>query len=105
MARLKSDEALARARRLRIGMNEPERVLWMLLRDRRLGGAKFRRQAPVAGYVADFVCLDARLVVELDGAQHAGGEQAAFDAECLATSGEGWVPGVAAVEWRFDLAA
>ena len=45
-------------------------MLWSRLRDRRLGGLKFRRQRPIGPYVVDFVCLDHALVVELDGAPH-----------------------------------
>jgi very-short-patch-repair endonuclease len=40
------------------------------LRDRRLKGAKFRRQVPIEGYIADFVCEDSRLIIEIDGSQH-----------------------------------
>jgi very-short-patch-repair endonuclease len=47
-----------------------ERALWWRLRDRRLGGLKFRRQRPAGSYIADFVCLDAKLIVEVDGMQH-----------------------------------
>ncbi len=54
-------------------------MLWLQLRDRRLGGAKFRRQHPVGDYVADFACPERRLVVELDGSQHM--EQETADAE------------------------
>jgi very-short-patch-repair endonuclease len=80
MARLvKSDRTLGRARRLRAEMTDAERILWMLLRNRRFADFKFRRQAPLGDYVVDFVCLPGRLVVELDGAQHARA-QAAFDA-------------------------
>jgi very-short-patch-repair endonuclease len=53
----------------------------MLLRDRRFALYKFRRQVPLGGYVVDFACYKPRLVVELDGAQHANDEQAAFDAK------------------------
>ena len=49
---------------------EAEDRLWHELRDRRLDRIKFRRQVPVGKYIADFVCLDARLVVEIDGSQH-----------------------------------
>jgi very-short-patch-repair endonuclease len=45
-------------------------MLWQLLRDRRFAGIKFRRQVPVSRYVADFCCLDFRMIVELDGAVH-----------------------------------
>ena len=50
----------------------PERVLWSMLRGRRLDGLKFRRQVPIAGYFVDFVCNEAQLVVELDGESHIG---------------------------------
>lgn len=52
-------------------MTDAEKRLWYLLRDRRLSGYKFRRQVPIGPYIADFVCLSARLIVELDGGQHA----------------------------------
>lgn len=62
-------------------MSEEERILWMLLRDRRFANYKFRKQVPLGDYVADFVCFSANVVVELDGSQHAEAEQAAFDAK------------------------
>jgi len=77
----KSDRTLQRARRLRRDMSDEERILWMLLRDRRFADFKFRRQVPLGVYVADFVCFERKLVLELDGSQHAEPEQAAFDAE------------------------
>ncbi|MCD7097495.1 DUF559 domain-containing protein [Stenotrophomonas sp. MMGLT7] len=58
------------ARKLRRDMTEAERQLWYRLRDRRLLGCKFRRQWPVGPYVADFACLEHRLILELDGSQH-----------------------------------
>jgi very-short-patch-repair endonuclease len=45
-------------------------VLWFRLRDRRLAGLKFKRQVPIDRFVADFVCADAKLIIELDGGQH-----------------------------------
>ena len=63
-----------RARVLRRDRTEAERVLWGLLRSRRLGGAKFRRQHPVGRFIADFACVEAMLVVEADGGQHADSE-------------------------------
>ncbi|MGV9009345.1 endonuclease domain-containing protein [Brevundimonas sp.] len=51
-------------------MTHVETVLWEMLRDRRLAGLKFRRQAPVAGFVVDFLCLELKLVIELDGGVH-----------------------------------
>ena len=60
-----------RARRLRRDETDAEAFLWSELRDRRCNGWKFRRQVPIKGYVADFVCSNVRLIVELDGSQHA----------------------------------
>jgi very-short-patch-repair endonuclease len=48
----------------------PERVLWSVLRDRRLNGVKFRRQHPIGAYIVDFYCRSHGLVVELDGRSH-----------------------------------
>jgi very-short-patch-repair endonuclease len=59
------------ARALRRQMTEAEKVMWNKLRDRRLDGVKFKRQKPIAGYIVDFVALDLKLVVEIDGGQHA----------------------------------
>jgi len=59
------------ARTLRRRQTEAERRMWLLLRDRRFDGVKFRRQVPIGPYIADFVCFEARLIVELDGSQHA----------------------------------
>jgi very-short-patch-repair endonuclease len=61
----------ARAQALRAASTEAEKKLWRHLRDRRLGGMKFVRQSPVGSYYADFVCRDCKLVIELDGSQHA----------------------------------
>src|SRR5579863_5114112 len=62
----------ARAQTLRAVSTEAEKKLWYRLRDHRLGGAKFVRQTPIGPYYADFVCRACKLVVELDGSQHAG---------------------------------
>ena len=51
-------------------MTDAERALWRLLRDRRLAGWRFRRQQPIDHYIADFVCFEARLIIEVDGGQH-----------------------------------
>jgi very-short-patch-repair endonuclease len=58
------------ARRLRRGQTLAEEKLWAIVRGRRLGGFKFRRQVPIDRYFADFACWDAKLVVELDGPTH-----------------------------------
>jgi very-short-patch-repair endonuclease len=60
-----------RARRLRRDWTKAEARLWLSLRNRRLDGFKFRRQVPIDRYFADFACLEARLLIELDGGQHA----------------------------------
>jgi len=52
-----------------------ERFLWARLRDRRLEGLKFRRQVPIGKYIADFVCEEHKLVIELEGSSHAGRER------------------------------
>jgi very-short-patch-repair endonuclease len=67
------------ARRLRRNQTDAERVLWFRLRDRRLGGWKFRRQFPIDRFIVDFCCADARVILELDGGQHA--VQAEADAQ------------------------
>lgn len=64
------DGRVLRARRLRRDQTEVERLLWSRLRDRRLDGWKFRRQAPIDRFTVDFLCPDAKLVIELDGGQH-----------------------------------
>ena len=68
------------ARALRKNSTAAERILWSELRDHRLNGASFRRQVPVATYIADFVCHAAKLVIELDGGQHFSDAQEVADA-------------------------
>ncbi len=63
-------ETIAFARTLRREQTDAETLMWMLLRDRRLHGMKFRRQHPVPPYTLDFYCHPLRLAVELDGSQH-----------------------------------
>jgi very-short-patch-repair endonuclease len=65
------------ARRLREELTDAERRLWSSLRARGLAGAKFRRHVPVGPFVADFACVEARLIVEVDGGQHAAATDAA----------------------------
>ena len=69
-----------RARALRKSMSDAERKLWRGLRARRIDGARFRRQHPIGRYIVDFVCLEQRLVVEVDGGQHTEDEHIAADA-------------------------
>ena len=63
--------AVSIARKLRSNQTDSELKLWLQLRGRRLAGLKFRRQVPIAGFIADFLCEEAKLIVEVDGGQHA----------------------------------
>ena len=72
---LAKPEMRRRARVLRINMTNAERKLWYALRDRRFAGFKFRRQVPLGPFIADFVCFEERLVIEVDGGQHADSVQ------------------------------
>ena len=58
-------------------MSDAEQALWDLLRSRQVSGLKFRRRHPFGDYILDFVCLENKLVIEVDGEQH--GEQAGYD--------------------------
>jgi very-short-patch-repair endonuclease len=66
-----------RARQLRRNMTDAERALWRYLRMRQLDGHKFRKPVRIGPYIADFACLKAMLVIEVDGGQHA--EACAYD--------------------------
>ena len=70
-------EASPHAKSLRKKQTDVENRLWRHLRNRELNGFKFRRQMPIGPYIVDFACRSAKLVVELDGSQHA--EQTAKD--------------------------
>jgi very-short-patch-repair endonuclease len=67
-----------RAKELRKHMTDAEQLLWHHLRRKQIHGLRFRRQHPIGPYVVDFVCLPARLIVELNGGQHV--ENIAYDA-------------------------
>ena len=69
--RLIAKQPLARSRAIRRDSTEAEKRLWAMLRNRNLNGWKFRRQFTIDSYVVDFCCIAARLIVELDGEQHA----------------------------------
>ena len=70
---------IARARALRKKMTPAEARLWIHLRELRSEGLHFRRQSPRRGYILDFVCLDRRVIVEVDGASHADEDRARKD--------------------------
>jgi very-short-patch-repair endonuclease len=61
---------ISRARSLRVDQTDAERRLWSHLRNRAFFGFKFRRQFSIGPYIADFVCAEQKLVIELDGGQH-----------------------------------
>ena len=55
---------------MRREMTDAESKLWRMLRRRQMDGRKFRRQVPIGRYIADFVCHEAKLIIEVDGGQH-----------------------------------
>jgi len=61
--------------RLRRNQTDVERLMWSNLRNRQLSGHKFRRQHRIGRYIADFACIEAGLVVEMDGGQHSGKDE------------------------------
>ena len=69
----------SRARQLRRNPTDVERLLWQRLRFWQVDDYKFRRQQPLGNYIVDFVCLQKKLIVELDGGQHA--DQMNYDTE------------------------
>lgn len=81
---------LSTARDLRRGGTIAEKRLWEQLRNRKLAGLKFVRQAPVGPYIADFLCRERNLIVEVDGATHSTAAELANDkrrTEALAALG------------------
>lgn len=74
-----SDGLLENARALRKEMTAAEKMLWSVLRNRKLGGFKFRRQQPMEGFILDFYCDVAKLGVEVDGLVHSLKEVAEYD--------------------------
>ncbi len=68
------DHGVDRARSMRKNMSPAETLLWRAVRSRQLCGLKFRRQVWIGNYITDFVALDAKIVIEIDGDSHAGRE-------------------------------
>lgn len=68
------------ARGMRKQPSRAERAIWEIVRDNRLD-FKFRRQRPVSRYIADFACLEAKLIIEIDGQSHDVADQIEYDAE------------------------
>jgi very-short-patch-repair endonuclease len=69
------------AREQRANAVQAEQLVWRAVRNRRCQGAKFQRQVVLGNFIADFVCFERRLVVEVDGPSHEGEEQKAADVE------------------------
>lgn len=86
MKRPPGEAMLCRARDMRRDATDAEKLLWRYLRSRQIKGAKFRRQLWLGGYIVDFACIEARLVVEADGEQH-GGEKDARRTKMLTALG------------------
>jgi very-short-patch-repair endonuclease len=73
-----------KARQLRKNLTEAERKLWRVFRNRHFSECKFRRQEPIGKYIVDFICLEKKLIIEVDGGQHA--DQSVYD-----TKRTGWL--------------
>jgi very-short-patch-repair endonuclease len=73
--RLIAKKPLARSRALRRDSTDAEKRLWSILQNRQLDGWKFRRQFAIDKFIVDFCCIRARLIVELDGEQHANAQR------------------------------
>ena len=76
-----------RAKTMRSLATNAEHRLWQIVRAKRFAGYKFRRQVPIDYYVADFLCASRRLIIELDGGQHAASERDEKRDAYLATQG------------------
>ena len=74
-------KTLGRARSLRRNQTEAEKKLWRYLRNSSLNGFKFTRQNPVGPYIADFLCFNKKLIVEVDGATHGEPHEIEYDAK------------------------
>jgi very-short-patch-repair endonuclease len=72
-------KTLKRAQSLRHNQTEAEKRLWWRLRNRNLNGFKFVRQEPIGPFIADFLCHEKKLIVEVDGATHGDAHEVAYD--------------------------
>ena len=82
-----STKTLGRARSLRSTQTDAEKKLWGYLRNRGLNGHKFTRQTPVGRFIADFLCFEKKLIVEVDGSTHGEVREIRYDAERTAYLG------------------
>ncbi|NBV07075.1 MAG: single-stranded-DNA-specific exonuclease RecJ [Proteobacteria bacterium] len=76
-----SSEILIKAKELRDNQTDAEGLLWFYLKNKQLDGHKFRRQQPFGNYIVDFVCLEKKLIIELDGSQHNEDKKIKYDAK------------------------
>src|SRR5271168_1773794 len=77
------------ARRLRSDATDAERKLWYRIRQRQLGGIRFRRQVPIGPYIVDFACIERQLIIEVDDGQH-DAEQVADARRTAWLEARGW---------------
>jgi len=73
------EKTLNYAKQLRKNATDCERKLWYYLRAKRFLGLKFKRQVPIDNYIVDFLCVDNKLIIELDGSGHLEAEQYKYD--------------------------
>jgi very-short-patch-repair endonuclease len=79
------------AKELRRSQTKAEKKLWSGLRNKRLGGYRFRRQHPIENYIADFACLKSKFIIELDGPTHESKDQQAYDVKRTESlNSKGW---------------
>lgn len=74
---MRKNQKTLQARQLRKSMTDAEQALWLPLRKRQILDFKFRRQHPIGPYICDFVCIEQKLIIEVDGGQHS--EAIAYD--------------------------
>jgi very-short-patch-repair endonuclease len=74
-----AEKLIVHAKDLRSRSTDAERILWSHIRAKRLEGFKFRRQHPIGKYIVDFACLESKIVIELDGGQHAEPDRKEYD--------------------------
>ncbi len=75
------EKLIVYAKDLRRRSTDAEQILWSHIRAKRLEGLKFRRQHPIGKYIVDFICLERKIVIELDGGQHTEPEKREYDRE------------------------
>ena len=73
------DKKYIKAKLLRKNSTSHEKIIWNIIRNRKLNGLKFVRQYPIGAYIVDFACREKKLVIELDGGQHNESENISYD--------------------------